>query len=84
MLGYNDGDNSFQEGYRLWFNYNDEAVVAHNTGYEFNYEVDTSRFLSGTVYKTEEEAENALAKLREDAAKVLGLKITYTRTIEIS
>lgn len=83
MLGYNDGDYSFREGYRLWFNHNDETVVMHNTGREFNYEYDTSRFLSGTVYETEEQAENALARLREDAAKVLGLKITYTRTIEI-
>lgn len=62
--------------YRLYLSHDEGAVVICVQDFDYhNY--DDNRFIGYESFETEEAAEVALAKVREDAAKVLGLKARY-------
>lgn len=63
--------------YRLYLSPHSEgAVVICVQDFDY-YDYDDDRFIGYESFDTEEAAEVALAKVREDAAKILGLRAHY-------
>lgn len=81
MLGY-DPDTDFHRfnprvHYRLYLSpRNEGAVVICVQDFDY-YDYDPNRFLSNEAFTNEADAEAALDKIRDEAAKVLGLTKRY-------
>lgn len=81
MFGYDPSRDSARHNrdvhYRLYLSHDGEgATVICVQDFDY-YDYDDDRFVGYESFKTEAEAETALAKVREDAAKILGLKARY-------
>lgn len=81
MLGYDPETDRHRYNrkahYRLYLSHRGEgAIVIHVQGFDY-HDYDENHFLSNRAFDSEQEAEIALVKLREDAAKVLGLNPHY-------
>lgn len=63
--------------YRLYLSHRGEgAVVICVQDFDY-YDYEEDRFIGYESFETEAAAEAALAKIREDAAKILGLRMSY-------
>lgn len=63
--------------YRLYLSRRDEgAIVICVQDFDY-YDYDDDRFIGYESFKIEAEAEAALAKAKDDAAKMLGLRARY-------
>lgn len=86
MLGYSKSDDGHRFNsdvhYRLFFGRGDEPTVICMQDHDYDVDFDYNRLLSNVAYDHEDDAKAALERLKTDAAKVLGLQVTYVLSVK--